>query len=85
MTDRDLRGAELAGRFFTGVVEPLLSRGLPGLGYAAARLGSGSDVLGLDDQMSRDLHFGYLGRTRQNELTWILSVIRDCDATTRRR
>jgi hypothetical protein len=58
VTDRDLRGAELARRFFTGVVEPLLSRALPGLGYAAARLGSGSDVLGLDDQMSRDHDWG---------------------------
>ena len=58
MTDRDLRGAELARRFFTGVVEPLLSQALPGLGYAAARLGSGSDVLGLDDKMSRDHDWG---------------------------
>ena len=58
VTDRDLRGAELARRFFTGVVEPLLSRALPGLGYAAARLRSGSDVLGLDDQMSRDHDWG---------------------------
>ncbi len=58
MTDRDLRGAELARKFFTGVVEPLLSRALPGLGYAAARLGSGSDVLSLDDEMSRDHDWG---------------------------
>ena len=58
MTDRDVRGAELARRFFADVVEPLLSQALPGLGYAAARLGSGSDVLGLDDQMSRDHDWG---------------------------
>jgi hypothetical protein len=58
VTDRDLRGAELARRFFTGVVEPLLSQAVPGLGYAAARLGSGSDVLGLDDEMSRDHDWG---------------------------
>jgi hypothetical protein len=58
VTDLDLTGAELARRFFTDVVEPLLSRAVPGLGYAAARLGSGSDVLGLDDEMSRDHDWG---------------------------
>jgi hypothetical protein len=58
VADRDLRGAELARRFLTGVVEPLLSQALPGLRYAAARLGSGSDVLGLDDEMSRDHDWG---------------------------
>jgi Domain of unknown function (DUF4037) len=56
--DSDLRGAELARRFFTAAVQPLLSRALPGLRYAAARLGSGSDVLGLDDEMSRDHDWG---------------------------
>lgn len=44
--------------FFADVVEPLLSRAVPGLAYAAARLGSGSDVLGVDDQMSRDHDWG---------------------------
>jgi hypothetical protein len=58
VTDRELPGAELARRFFTDVVEPLLSRAVPGLGYAAGRLGSGSDVLGLDDGMSRDHDWG---------------------------
>jgi Domain of unknown function (DUF4037) len=58
MTDRGLTGAELARRFFTGAVRPLLSQAVPELGYAAARLGSGSDVLGLDDEMSRDHDWG---------------------------
>ncbi len=58
MTDRDLTGAELARRFYADVVEPLLSRARPELRYAAARLGSGSDVLGLDDPMSRDHDWG---------------------------
>ena len=58
MTDRDLNGAELAHRFYTDVVEPLLSRARPELRYAAGRLGSGSDVLGLDDAMSRDHDWG---------------------------
>jgi hypothetical protein len=58
VSSRDLTGAELARRFFTGVVAPLLSRAVPTVGYAAARLGSGSDVLGLDDEMSRDHDWG---------------------------
>jgi len=58
VTGPDLPGAELARGFFTGVVEPLLRQGVPRLEYAAARLGSGSDVLGLDDQMSRDHDWG---------------------------
>ncbi len=58
MSDHGLPGAELARRFSADVVEPLLSRFVPGLPYAAARLGSGSDVLGLDDEMSRDHDWG---------------------------
>ena len=54
----DLPGAELARAFHQDVIAPLLARGLPGLRYAAARLGSGSDVLGLDDVMSRDHDWG---------------------------
>jgi hypothetical protein len=51
-------GQELAAAFHREVVGPLLARGLPGLRYAAARLGSGSDVLGLDDGRSRDHDWG---------------------------
>ena len=39
-------------------MEPVLAQFMPRLGYAAARLGSGSDVLGLDDEMSRDHDWG---------------------------
>ena len=45
-------------RFHADVVAPLLARAMPGLGYAAGRFGSGSDVLGLDDAMSRDHDWG---------------------------
>jgi Domain of unknown function (DUF4037) len=58
MSDPGLPGAELARRFFAEAVAPLLSVAMPGLRYAAARLGSGSDVLGLDDALSRDHDWG---------------------------
>jgi Domain of unknown function (DUF4037) len=56
--DRDLTGAEIARGFYAALVRPVLTRVLPRLRYAAARLGSGSDVLGLDDAMSRDHDWG---------------------------
>src|SRR6266581_3182688 len=53
-----MSGRELAQQFHADVVAPLLARAMPRLRYAAARLGSGSDVLGLDDAMSRDHDWG---------------------------
>ena len=51
-------GLELSAAYHREVVAPLLERWLPGLPYAAARLGSGSDVLGFDDAQSRDHDWG---------------------------
>jgi hypothetical protein len=51
-------GTELARAYWTDVVRPLLDRECPGLPRAAGRLGSGSDVLGLDDEVSRDHDWG---------------------------
>jgi len=51
-------GRELARQFHADVVAPLLTRAMPRLRYAAGRLGSGSDVLGLDDAMSHDHDWG---------------------------
>jgi hypothetical protein len=51
-------GTELARRYYREVVAPLLLARWPGLPHAGARLGSGSDVLGLDDATSRDHDWG---------------------------
>ncbi|HEX2851552.1 MAG TPA: DUF4037 domain-containing protein [Acidimicrobiales bacterium] len=51
-------GIELARRYFERLVRPVLAGRFPRLPYAAARLGSGSDVLGLDDEVSRDHDWG---------------------------
>lgn len=51
-------GAELARSYFEQVVRPVVEERWPRMPYAAARLGSGSDVLGLDDETSRDHDWG---------------------------
>lgn len=52
-------GVGLAHSYYEEVVAPLLRSRWPGLSHAAARLGSGSDVLGLDDRVSRDMTGGF--------------------------
>jgi hypothetical protein len=56
--DAGFSGADVSRRFYSDAVAPVLAREFPRLRYAAARLGSGSDVLGLDDAMSRDHDWG---------------------------
>ncbi|MDX6504077.1 MAG: hypothetical protein QOE29_1202 [Gaiellaceae bacterium] len=51
-------GLELAGELYSEVVEPLLSRRMPGLAYGAALIGEGSEVLGFDTPVSTDHHWG---------------------------
>ncbi|MFD6444711.1 DUF4037 domain-containing protein [Promicromonospora sp. NPDC060204] len=53
-----MSGTELARAYWADVVRPILDRKLPDVPRAAARLGSGSDVLGLDDDTSRDHDWG---------------------------
>lgn len=47
-------GLELSRRFYREAVRPTLDREFPGLPHAAALLGRGSEVLGFDDELSRD-------------------------------
>src|SRR5262245_11819530 len=51
-------GRALAEAFWQSAVAPVLSGTFPGLRYAAGRLGSGSDVLGVADARSRDHDWG---------------------------
>lgn len=48
-------GLELAASFYRDAVQPILG---PGLRHSAALIGSGSEVLGFDTEMSRDHHWG---------------------------
>lgn len=53
-----MKGLELSRRFFFEAVQPILDRRFPEVKYAAALIGYGSEVLGLDDEMSQDHHWG---------------------------
>ena len=53
-----MRGLELARRFYFEAVQPILERRFPRLEHAAALIGTGSEVLGFDDDMSADHHWG---------------------------
>lgn len=45
-------GVRLAAEYYAEVVRPLLDQAFPGLRYAAALLGPGSEVLGFDTERS---------------------------------
>ncbi len=53
-----MRGLELARRFYFEAVRPALERRFPGLEHAAALIGTGSEILGYDDDTSTDHHWG---------------------------
>ena len=51
-------GLTLGRAFYEQAVAPILGRHFPDLPHAAGLLGFGSEVLGFDDPMSRDHHWG---------------------------
>ena len=51
-------GQELSRQFYEAEVRGVLTAAFPGLPHAAALIGRGSEVLGLDDEMSRDHDWG---------------------------
>ncbi len=53
-----MKGMELSRAFFLEAAEPLLKEHFPGLSYSVGLLGYGSDVLGYDDETSRDHMWG---------------------------
>lgn len=55
---RFLPGLRLSAKFYLEAVKPILDHHLPDLRYAAALLGSGSEVLGFDTPRSTDHNWG---------------------------
>ena len=73
-------GLELSRLFFTDEVRPILHRVAPELKYAAGLIGSGSEVLGFDDEMSSDHHWGprvMIFRNDVEERERLVAVLRD--------
>ena len=58
MTGPFQAGAQLCEQFYWRCVRPILETGFPGLPHAAALIDNGSEVLGFDDVMSTDHHWG---------------------------
>src|SRR5450759_2366357 len=53
-----VKGLELSRQFYLQAVRPILEAQFPGVSYAAALVGSGSEVLGFDTGMSSGHHWG---------------------------
>jgi hypothetical protein len=53
-----ISGKELSNQFYLHAVRPILADHFPGLKHAAALIGEGSEVLGFDDEVSTDHHWG---------------------------
>src|SRR5829696_3169987 len=53
-----VKGLELSRLFFEEAVRPALAAEFPALRYAAALIGTGSEVLGFDTEMSADHGWG---------------------------
>lgn len=57
-TPPSIPGLELSQDFFNEIAEPILDKMTPELAYTAALIGKGSEVLGFDDKISSDHHWG---------------------------
>lgn len=53
-----MQGIELSRRFYADIVRPWLAEVAPALPHAAALVGYGSELLGFDDELSRDHNWG---------------------------
>lgn len=53
-----IKGLDLCEGFFNECAKPIIDKYFPDLQYSAGLIGYGSDVLGYDDEVSRDHMWG---------------------------
>lgn len=53
-----IKGLDLCKGFFNECAKPIIDKYFPNLQYSAGLIGYGSDVLGYDDEISRDHMWG---------------------------
>ena len=58
MASTFIKGIELGQMFFEEVVKPIIIDNFSNLKYDAALIGTGSEILGFDDLVSTDHHWG---------------------------
>ena len=58
MSPESMKGLELSRLFHEEAVKPILNRHFPRIPYSAGLLGVGSEVMGFDDEESRDHNWG---------------------------
>ncbi|MFX1283003.1 MAG: DUF4037 domain-containing protein [Promethearchaeota archaeon] len=58
VSQKDISGLQLSELFYKEIIKDLINQYFPELRYAAALIGPGSEVLGYDDNISRDHHWG---------------------------
>lgn len=58
MIAEHMKGLQLAENFYQECVQPILAEHFPELPYTVCLIGSGSEILGFDTEMSADHHWG---------------------------
>lgn len=58
MMKKQIKGLDLCENFFNECAKPVIDKYFPDLQYSAGLIGYGSDVLGYDDEVSRDHMWG---------------------------
>lgn len=70
-------GIELCERFYKEIVHPILIDRFPGLAHGAALVGSGSEVLGFAEALSKQIEDPVVKRMAERPLIGSLDLLSD--------